>query len=434
MKKLSKKILSGVLCFSLLASNSSAIFAQTTLNESTLANEAIEVFIKECSENTNYDIVENNEEVETLDNKADEELSLLDSKIKEEIGLLDSKIKEKTVEDIRTLTFEDEQFELISSDIEEENNILMLDEMSEEAKKIYLFYISTQDEELLNYYKTYINPDSVLEYTPNCAVYASVRAVDALSVLRTELSYIGLSTSVVNAFVAAGSSMVAALADGPLLAGDIAAILTGAVCFGVVLTNWSTVSKNWTEITKAFTKAFSAQITSSALSSGLSRTETKYATTYSDLKDLRNEVRGASYHSSSAKHIEMDAVKTIVRRDNPLAIYASTINNTALFVYRINSGTRASVNRDFKHYGSETSGRYQETKLDVSGAKIFILYDRLRNQVFHAHIRFFLDDTHDMRYRNGLDLQVYPGFIEDKQYRRIGTDVLQLRGDIYTKK
>lgn len=433
MKKLSKKILSGVLCFSLLASNSSAIFAQTTLNEGTLADKAIEVFIEECSENTNYDIVENNEEVETLDNETNEELSLLDSKIEEEIGLLDSKINEKTVEDVRTLTFDGEEFELIGSDIEEENNILMLDEMSEEAKKIYLFYISTQDEELLNYYKTYINPDSVLEYTPNCAVYASVRAVDALSVLRTELNYIGLSTSVVNAFVAAGSSIVAALADGPLLAGDIAAILTGAVCFGVVLTNWSTVSKNWTEITKAFTKAFSAQITSSALSSGLSRTQTKYATTYSDLKDLRNEVRGANYNSSAARHIEMDAVKTIVRRDIPLAIYASTVNSRVLCVYRIGSGTKADVNKDFVHRGSESSGKYQLPKLDISGAKLFVLYNKSTKKVFHAHIRFFVDDTHQMRYTNGLDLQVYPVWAEDKQYRRIGSDDLTLPGNIYSK-
>lgn len=433
MKKLGKKILSGVLCFSLLASNNISVFAKTTLNEGKLVNEAIKVISREGNKNTNHDILEKSEGIGILDNKADKELSLLDSKIKEEIGLLDSKIGKEMGKDVKTLTFNDEQFELISSNIEEENNMLMFDEMSEEAKEIYLFYISTQDEELLNYYKTYINPSSTLEYTPNCAVYATGRAVDVLSTLGTELNALGLSTAVVNAFMAAGSSIVAAIADGPLLVGDIVAILTGTVCFGVILANWSTVSKNWPGITQAFTKAFAGKITSKNLSGGLSQTQTTYTTTYSQVQALRDEVRGANYDTAAARHIEMDAVKSIVRRGTPLAIYSSTINSRVLYVYRIGSGTTANVNKYFDHMGSESSGKYQLSKIDVSGAKLFILYNKSSKRVFHAHIRFFIDDTHQMRYTNGLDLQVYPAILQETQYRRIGSDDLTLSGNIYSK-
>ena len=339
------------------------------MEEKVLVNQAIETFSKIQTKNVKYDPLEDSLEVETLHNEIDE---VLESKnIENEIELLDNKI-EAILEENTSLIAENEQAELINSDSEKENNILMFDEMSDEAKEIYFSYITTQDEELLNYYKTYINPDSALEYTPYRAVTRS-GYLDPLSVLKAELTLLGLSTSVKNAFIGAGSSMLAMLSDGPLVVGDIVGIIIGAECVGIILANWSTVVEKWQGITDAFTKVFSGKITYDTLSSGLSQSETKYSAIYSEAQALPQMIRRAKCDKSAAKHIEMDAVKNIIRDDKPLFIYNGTLNRIVLYVYKIKNGTKASVNRDYKHRGSEVTGRYQKTKLDLSGTKVYII-------------------------------------------------------------
>lgn len=120
--------------------------------------------------------------------------------------------------------------------------------LSPEAKAIFNSSLAS-DVELLEFHLTYIDPSFVAP--------PATRAAGAAALVATELTSLGLPTTVVYAFKAMAASMVAAIADGPLPIGDILLAASTAAVVGTVALNWSKVAPKWSKIVDVFKKAFS---------------------------------------------------------------------------------------------------------------------------------------------------------------------------------
>lgn len=158
-----------------------------------------------------------------------------------------------------------------------------------------------------------------------------------------------------------GSSILAALADGPLLIGDIVAFLVASGCATVLIVNWGTISRNWSDITAAFELSFNTLISSTTIGSSFTKSKTSYETPYNEMMAGRSVVHYAQVSRSAARHIDMSFVESVVRNNSALRVFVSHSRQSALLVYRTNSSNRANVNFDFAHRNSENTGTYQNT-------------------------------------------------------------------------
>lgn len=133
------------------------------------------------------------------------------------------------------------------------------DALTPEAKAIF-DKVLANDMELLQFHKTYVDASSDIAFVPQhrASIMIATAEADPMSVLKTQLAIIGLPTSVVYTLQAMGAGMVASIADGPLLVGEIllaAATVSAAVA---IAANWNEVSPKWNSVVNAFKKAFTA--------------------------------------------------------------------------------------------------------------------------------------------------------------------------------
>lgn len=311
-----------------------------------------------------------------------------------------------------------ESLNVFNADVE-----VVFDTMSDDAKTIFIHYMKTMDNELYEYHLANVGlVDETYNYSDTISTYG---IEECLKILSAELNKIGLSDPVKYALMGSGSSIVAAIGDGGLLVGDIVAILCLAGTIGIMVANWSSVSGHWDEIAAAFKAAFQAFISTSTMGSALSTTKTNYVSEYTVLQQLPYKVRNGSPANSFSKHIDLATTIPVVQSQNPIGVYCNTSTKVALFVYTIRSGTFANLNSDY--YAHAT---WQLTNFNISGAKIFVLYNYGNNTLFHVHLRLFRDDTEAMRYGNRLPWQVSPYMLFDSKYLSGGST--WLNGDIYS--
>lgn len=92
--------------------------------------------------------------------------------------------------------------------------------LSPEAKQLLTHFISTSDSELATYQDNTIDPGSVTQ-SINSNYYVADSVGSALTVLSTSLKKLKLPIFARYSFMAVGSSMAIAGADGPLPVGDL---------------------------------------------------------------------------------------------------------------------------------------------------------------------------------------------------------------------
>lgn len=110
---------------------------------------------------------------------------------------------------------------------------------------------------------------------------------------------------------------------------------------------------------------------------------------------------------SASKHMADSLVTTIVNPNNtPAEVYFNPYNGKTLIVYNI-GGISGPVNR----YLYKDHGTYAYPNYNLSGYKIFVLYDPLDAQLFHAHVRYGTKASQEveyMRYDNNLIMKLFP--------------------------
>lgn len=132
--------------------------------------------------------------------------------------------------------------------------------LSPEAQAIFESSLAN-DPALAEFHRTYVDPSFTVSIQ-ECSIAAVTTTVDPLAILNTQLAAIGgLPTAVLYNLKALGSGIVAAMADGPLLLGDI--ILAAAtVSTAIVLAReWNSIYPKWNQVVTAFQKAFSQYAT-----------------------------------------------------------------------------------------------------------------------------------------------------------------------------
>lgn len=315
---------------------------------------------------------------------------------------------------------------------DEESIKLIYKKMTPEAKTLFKHYMMTYDNEMLTLHNAYVddkietlNNNMSLNATTSIKITSSLAS--QLSTLGKELSLLGLSDAVKYALMSAGSSILAALADGPLVVGDIVAIFVVAGCSAVLIANWKEVSGNWSKIVSAFKKAFKDDVSSKTFNLVFGNVKPRYADSYQVMQTLNIRVKSAPSERGVGKHIDVAVTSEIIRKSTPIGIYYSEITKKALFVYKIPNGTRADINIDYNSHQN-----WQEEDFNISGAKLFVIYDCRNHKLIHAHIRLYRDDTESMRYGNKMSWQVSPYVYYDDKYE-YGGGTTWLWGDIKSK-
>ncbi|MCR1952865.1 hypothetical protein NSA50_17835 [Clostridium sp. DSM 100503] len=132
-------------------------------------------------------------------------------------------------------------------------------------EKLLSFYNSTPEEQEVQL-KTEANQLDITSKN-NFMLYNNTMSLgftSTLSELNNELILLGIPASLRYALVAEGAGITAALADGPIPFGDVAAIVISIGVGFVVASNWSIIEEKGTEILNVFNRLFgniSTQIT-----------------------------------------------------------------------------------------------------------------------------------------------------------------------------
>lgn len=297
---------------------------------------------------------------------------------------------------------------------EEDINInQVFEDLSPEAKQIFLEYMLKENKEMLDYHKKYVGNinTNVLIESKAYELQSSV-AVNAGLVLKTlnyKLNALNLGADVVYALMGVASSMLSSIAS--LGAGTIFSILVAAGASAVIIANWSSISGKWDKVIRAFQESFTS-VSSSTIASGFNQAKTSHAKVYNDMMAIDYMVKSAPMTTSVAKHIERDFVDRM-RKKSPSEIYYSPVSKKVLLKYKVDRGIKTDLNVEWYKNGPQNNGKYDKQNYDVSGATLFILFDFNNRQVFHAHLRlassrFVTSETEQMRYYNKLSWKVKP--------------------------
>lgn len=129
--------------------------------------------------------------------------------------------------------------------------------LSPEAKVIFDDALAS-DLELLEFHKTYVDPNCSIKYTQNYSVRSMTATADPMAILNAEFIAMQIPQAVKYVLEAVGAGMIAAAGDGPLLAGDILLAAATVSAVVVIAANWNEVAPKWNGIVNAFKKAFAA--------------------------------------------------------------------------------------------------------------------------------------------------------------------------------
>lgn len=306
-----------------------------------------------------------------------------------------------------------QHIESMSQDEIDQNMAQIYQNLSDEARMILEEYMLEYDQDMLNYYEE-VSGCTVDETTLQMRrVNESDKEIESRAVAATEmqvlgdsLKVLGLSASVYNALMAAGAE-IAALATITLTA--VVAILAVASFSLILYNNWGTVKGKWSSITSAFTKAFGTSASSkSAINNGFAQKETEQDQIRSDYQRGQSAVRTGTYDKNAAKHVDTEFVTKIRQNKNPAEIYYSSKRRVLLFVYKIESGNKANLNRSLAKNG----GEYDLTDYNVSGFTMYVLVNPVKGKIFHCHLRRNKSDLEQFRNANQLDWRLKPTPVE----------------------
>lgn len=295
----------------------------------------------------------------------------------------------------------------------------VFEDLSPEAKQIFLEYMLSENKEMLSYHMKHVGGINISVESKAYELQSAV-AVNPGLVLKTlniKLNALNLGTEVVYALMGAASSMLSSIAS--LGAGTIFSILVAAGCSVVIITKWSSISGKWDKIVRAFQESFTT-VSASTISSGFNQAKNSYVESYTDMQVIDYVVKSASFNPRSAfRHIELEAIDKI-RKGSNSEIYYSPSKRMALIKYTVSSGTKANVNKTWKHWVSGQT--YERLNYPIGGATLFVLFSFESKLIFHAHIRLSGDsnadrDTEIMRRANNLTWRVKPFPMKyDSQY------------------
>lgn len=124
--------------------------------------------------------------------------------------------------------------------------------LSDEAKAIFDIFL-TQDEELLNLHKKYVDSSYEIVDIP-----VILSASDAVTIVTEGLAALNLPNDVVYCLKMLASGMVASIADGALPIGDILLVAATVSAAVIIAQNWYDVVAEWDNILAVFNDAFAA--------------------------------------------------------------------------------------------------------------------------------------------------------------------------------
>lgn len=312
-----------------------------------------------------------------------------------------------------------DQFSLdITNSSEYTNDALkqIYNELSDEAKFVFLDYMIKYDNELYSYHlENVVGIDSSIVLSSelpdlnalNLDAERALNAANALSTLSNNLNQImNLPQDVYYALMGVGSSIVAYV--GSLGSTTVASLLLGGGCLIVLMLNWSTVEALWPQIVQSFQTAFNTT-PSTTITSGFSTARARYIQDYSKNQDATALAFISDYTGSATRHVDYASSRSIfANRGNRYRIYSSHYTSTAMVVIDIGAGVNADI--------SDSLASTFLSKQPVSGGKLYALYNLETHKYFHMHIKVIGDDTHALRQANGLCYQIWPGYSYDPQY------------------
>lgn len=216
------------------------------------------------------------------------------------------------------------------------------DALTPEARAIFNESL-TNDMELLQFHKTYVDPSSDIEFTPKhrARAMAATAVANPMTVLNAQFALINLPQAVKYSLQAMGAGMAAALADGPLPVGDILLAATTASAVVVIAANWDAVYPKFGQITSAFQKAFSttannissafAQIKSDAKKEADKKAKEKKPTG-NRVKDVQNRLKKEGFKKtgqsgSHEKWKKGDKTVTVPNHGSNYEIPIGTLRN-----------------------------------------------------------------------------------------------------------
>jgi len=300
----------------------------------------------------------------------------------------------------------DEAINFFNEDINNENIQLVYDDLSNNAKVLFLNYLIT-NAELYNFHL-----QNVVEFESSMLLSkittVNTMASGQLDILNYQLNQIqGLSQSVIYALMAAGASILADIAS--MGTAKLVTILVAGGCLIVLVANWGEVQSAWPEIINAFKAAFGNNISTSTITSGFSQAQIRYQQDYLKNREANGVAFVCSYTNSCWRHIDYSsALSIMLKRGSNYRIYSSHYGNSAMVVIDIPKGTTANI--------SNSLATTMLGNQNVGGGKLYILYNLDTHTYFHMHVKIIGDDTHFLREANGLCYQTWPYYSYDAQY------------------
>lgn len=300
--------------------------------------------------------------------------------------------------------------------------------LSLEAQILMREHMQSPNSQLLSFYNSYVNFGSPLETRQDISQnYFIASLLTPLQILEAQLLLIGLSTAVVFAFVAAGATLVTSAGTMPVVPVSLilAAVSLGTIGIVAIL-NWTDIARNWTHIINAFVYAFSTsfQNAAPAMNEAFTTVRTELDVMEQRVGIALRAITQATHFNltdSASRHIESDFILWNLRNTWPIAMYASSVNTTVMFVYELREWMRVNLHGDFLHHPAGAPWQLPDFALNP-GTRIYVLYNYRTGRVFHAHLRLFHDDTFQMRLHNRLDWQIFP-FILETPFFRTGPNI-----------
>ena len=305
--------------------------------------------------------------------------------------------------------------------------------MTPEAQEILFDYFAQEEPDL---YVKYIdaasssisNRNSVRSYSANSSD-ASARAAarNEMAILGSRLRSIGVTGALYTQLMAIGAEIASAIG---LTVGGLLAVLFAVAVGVVIITNWDTFDRKFDKIVDAFVAAFPSKY--AIIRTAFQQARAQYRQVVKDTSATKEKYRTAKLTESAVRHVDGAFISTFLKnRDNKeYKIYYSTKKRVSLIVMKIakGKGNKASLNKKLSN--QTKNGKYDVTDYDLGGFTMYIMYDCVRNEIYHCHVRLGGDDTHEMRRHNSLDLMIFPTRQRNMQYHNVTSAGLSLKNEI----
>ena len=287
---------------------------------------------------------------------------------------------------------------------------LLYQQMTNDAKEIFASALVV-DKQLLQFHSMHVS-NNLDAY--NNQLIAALDSANPLAILNAQLVRLKLPIAVRYSFMAIGSGLVAASADGPFPVGDVIGAVLASGGAIVLAFYWDEVASKWDRIVNAFKTAFTPiaySIETELMKVGLDFRLVKF----------QSKVAESLRTTSARKHLESTLVERIQKLKPDEAYWgkgATGKQNVLMLVYKIDFNMWGKVARNLS-----TTQRYDANNgnaVNLNGYTAYLIYDVDKKQVFHAHIRrntLAFANTEHLRYKNKLNWRVKPApYLRDDKY------------------